>query len=378
MLAEVGYADALIAYEGSLGLTLIDGHLRAETTPDEEVPVLVLDVSDDEADKILATLDPLASMAGRDNEKLSFLLDGINSESDHVSEMLRALAKGNYEPLTLLPPVLKDEIFDTGSAMNDVEKEGYEPTVQQGEVWSLGQHRLMCGNATSDEDVECLLDGESPNLLVTDPPYGVNYEPQWRTEKAEAGYFIHPAKRLGKVTNDDRADWSEAWELFPGAVVYCYAAAGDLVIDSGTALKNAGFGIRAGIIWRKANFPISRGPYTYQHENIWYAVRKGMTASWIGPSNASSVWEIKLDPNVAPDAPDGGHSTQKPLECMERPIRYHTGDVYDPFVGSGTTIIAAERLGRRCYAMEIEPRYCDVVIQRWEDYTGGKACLLSQ
>lgn len=145
MLAEVGYADALIAYEGSLGLTLIDGHLRAETTPDEEVPVLVLDVSDDEADKILATLDPLASMAGRDNEKLGSLLDGITSESDHVSEMLRALAKGNYEPLTLLEPDPPDEGFDADEAMDDVEADDYEPTVQRGEVWSLGDTASCAG-----------------------------------------------------------------------------------------------------------------------------------------------------------------------------------------------------------------------------------------
>ena len=378
MLAEVGYADALIAYEGSLGLTLIDGHLRAETTPDEEVPVLVLDVSDDEADKILATLDPLASMAGRDNEKLGSLLDGINSESDHVSEMLRALAKGNYEPLTLLEPDPPDEGFDADEAMDDVEADDYEPTVQRGEVWSLGQHRLMCGDATSEEVVLVLLDGNIPNLMITDPPYGVNYDPNWRNEAYEAGQLAYAASRVGLVTADTRTDWSDAWRLFPGDVAYCWSAPGADCIVSGLALQSAGFEIRASVMWRKPHFPISRGHYTFQHEACWYAIRKGRQAAWIGPANASTVWDISLDKNVSPDAPDGGHSTQKPLECMERPISYHDGDVYDPFVGSGTTIIAAERLGRRCYAMEIEPRYCDVVIQRWEDYTGGKACLLSQ
>ena len=363
VLAEVGYASALIARETGDGLMLVDGHLRAETTPDAEVPVLVLDINEAESDLLLATLDPLAAMAGQNEDRLAGLLETVSSSSDTVNALLQTLVNG-YEPLTIPEPEPPDEGFDVGDALADVDADEYEPTVQRGDVWSLGRHRLMCGDATSEGNVVALMDGQTPTLMVTDPPYGVSYEPEWRG----AG-----GRRVGKVTGDDRADWSNAWRLFPGDVAYCWSASAADCIVSGLALQSAGFEIRASVIWRKPHFPISRGHYTFQHEPCWYAVRKGRQAAWIGPANASTVWDISLDKNVSPDAPDGGHSTQKPLECMERPISYHDGDVYDPFVGSGTTIIAAERLGRRCYAMEIEPRYCDVAIKRWEDYTGQKA-----
>jgi len=131
------------------------------------------------------------------------------------------------------------------------------------------------------------------------------------------------------------------------------------VILTGYALQQAGYEIRNQIIWRKPHFPISRGHYTYQHEPCWYGVKKGRTAHWVGDHNASTVWEIALDKNV-----EGGHSTQKPLECMARPIRNHEGDVYEPFVGSGTTMVAAEQAGRACYGMEIEPKYIAVTLER--------------
>jgi len=372
VLAEVGYADALIARETPEGLMLVDGHLRAETTPDSEVPVLVLDINEAEADLMLATLDPLAAMAGRDEERLNELLETVTSDNATVNALLQTLANG-YEPLTIPDPEPKDEGFDIDDAMDDAEADDYEPIVKRGEVWSLGRHRLMCGDATSEDNVLVLLDGNIPNLMITDPPYGVDYDPNWRNEAYEAGQLEYSASRVGLVTDDKRTDWSDAWRLFCGDVVYCWSAAGALQLRSGLALQSAGFEIRASVMWRKPHFPISRGHYTFQHEPCWYAVRKGRQASWIGPANASTVWDISLDKNVSPAAPDGGHSTQKPLECMERPMSYHEGDVYDPFVGSGTTIIAAERLDRRCYAMEIEPRYCDVAIKRWEDYTGLKA-----
>ena len=368
VLAEVGYADALIARETPDGLMLVDGHLRAETTPDADVPVLVLDIDEAEADLMLATLDPLAAMAGRDEERLTELLSTVSSDNATVNALLQTLADG-YEPLTIPEPDPPDEGFDVDDALDDAEADDYEPTVQRGEVWSLGQHRLMCGDATSEDNVVALMDGQTPTLMVTDPPYGVDYQPAWRTANVLSGF---KGGRLGKVTGDDRADWSDAWRLFPGDVAYCWSAPAADCIVSGLALQSAGFEIRASAMWRKPHFPISPGHYTFTHEPCWYAVRKGRQAAWIGPANASTVWDISLDKNVSPDAPDGGHSTQKPLECMERPISYHDGNVYDPFVGSGTTIIAAERLGRRCYAMEIEPRYCDVAIKRWEDYTGEK------
>ena len=238
--------------------------------------------------------------------------------------------------------------------------------VALGQVWLCGRHRLGCGDCTDEQVVAAVLAGTVPRLMVTDPPYGVNYAPEWRNEAAAQGKLSYAARRTGHVVNDDTVDWSPAWRLFPGAVAYTWSPAGDHVIETGVALQSAGFLIRNQIIWRKPHFPISRGHYTYQHEPCWYAVRKGAKAYWIGDANASTVWEVALDPNV-----EGGHSTQKPLECMARPIRNHDApDVYDPFLGSGTTLVACENLSRRCYALDIDPAYVAVALHRWSTLTG--------
>jgi DNA modification methylase len=236
-----------------------------------------------------------------------------------------------------------------------------------GQVWELGDHRLVCGDCTDEMVVDAVLQGDIPALMVTDPPYGVNYDPEWRNKAAEAGFLSFAPQRTRTVSNDDRFDWSDAYLLFPGDVAYTWSPPGDHVILTGLALQKADFQIRNQIIWVKPHFPISRGHYTYQHEPCWYGVKKGRKSYWIGDNNASTKWEIALDKNI-----EGGHSTQKPLECMARPIRNHQGDVYDPFVGSGTTVIACERLSRRCYAIDIDPAY----FQRWHDLTGKEPKLL--
>jgi len=204
--------------------------------------------------------------------------------------------------------------------------------------------------------------------MVTDPPYGVEYDASWRTEVGINAPGQRP--RVGKVSNDDRIDWTSAWDLFGGNVIYCWHA-GRHAGEVQRSLESAGFQIRSQIIWAKRNFAISRGAYHWMHEPCWYAVRKGTKASWRGGRKQTTVWDdITLDANVV-----GGHSTQKPVALMARSIANHAGDVYDPFAGSGTSLIAAETLGRRCLAAEIEPRYCDVIVLRWEQFTGRRASV---
>ena len=242
-----------------------------------------------------------------------------------------------------------------------------EPKTKTGDLYVLGNHRLLCGDATKKEDVERLMDGQAPYLMVTDPPYGVEYDPKWRQDAAEAGHLAYAARRIGRVVSDDRVDWTDAWKLSPTRVVYCWHADRHASVVQ-SSLENAGFIIRCQVIWSKSNFPISRGHYHWRHEPCWYAVKKDATAQWIGNRKQTTVWEINLDKNV-----DGGHGTQKPVLCMEIPIKNHNGDVYDPFIGSGTTLIACEKTNRKCYGMEIDPHYCDVIVKRWEDYTGKTA-----
>ncbi|WP_245584053.1 site-specific DNA-methyltransferase [Rubritepida flocculans] len=243
------------------------------------------------------------------------------------------------------------------------------PVARPGDLWLLGRHRLLCGDATSAADVARLLDGARPHLMVTDPPYGVNYDPEWRNE---AG--VSATMRTGRVANDDRADWREAWALFPGDVAYVWHAG----VHARTAIESleaAGFAIRSQIVWAKSRFVLGRGDYHWQHEPCLYAVRKGATGHWQGARDQATLWSIATggDEDAATI-----HGTQKPVECMRRPMLNNSapGDaVYEPFCGSGSAIIAAETTGRLCYAMEIDPRYVDVAVQRWQVFTGRAATL---
>lgn len=195
------------------------------------------------------------------------------------------------------------------------------------------------------------------------------------------------AHKMGKVENDDRADWTPVWQAFPGDVAYVWhGGLKSSVVQA--SLEHAGFEMRAQIIWAKDRLVLSRGDYHWQHEPCWYAVRSNQKGQRTADRKPSTIWRIPTPINLQ-DAPpeastvweipsrdDAGHShgTQKPVECMARPIRNHTApEVFDPFCGSGSTLIAAEMYGRRCYAIELIPSYVQVAIDRWEAFSGQKA-----
>ncbi len=235
-----------------------------------------------------------------------------------------------------------------------------------GDVWELGSHRIAVGDSTMPAVVAALLDGAAPQLMVTDPPYGVSYDPTWRHR---AG--VNRSRRRGKVANDERADWGPAWGLFRGHIAYVWHGA----LHSTTvaqSLQKHGFTIRSQIIWAKERLVIGRGDYHFQHEPAWYAVRdKGR---WTGDRKQTTLWTI---PNRDQDAKTT-HGTQKPVECMRRPMLNNSDPgeaVYDPFLGSGTTLIAAESSGRIALGIEIDPLYVDVAIRRWQAFAGAVAVL---
>jgi len=217
--------------------------------------------------------------------------------------------------------------------------------VKSGDLWQIGEHRLLCGDSTKKEDVARVMGNDKPLLMVTDPPYGVEYE-----------------SKKGAVTNDDRSEWKESYDLFQGAVAYVWHGERSS-LDVGINLRDSGFEIRARVIWVKPSITMGRGHYHFQHEGAWYAVRKGNKSGWIGDHKQSSVWQIDRDDKL--------HPTVKPLECMARPIRNHEGDVYDPFLGSGTTMVACQNLNRKCRGIEISPDYCAVILQRMTDAFPG-------
>ena len=246
------------------------------------------------------------------------------------------------------------------------------PVTVEGDVWQLGRHRIICGSSTEADTVGKVLNGVEPHLMVTDPPYGVEYDASFRNGIKRADGSIVGARAVGKVLNDDKADWREAWELFNGDVAYVWHAGvhAGTVADSLTACDLL---IRSQIIWAKNQMAIGRGDYHWQHEPCWYAVRKGRKGHYDGGRKQTTLWQIDK-----PRKSETGHSTQKPVECMKRPIENNSSPgqaVYEPFSGSGTTIIAAEMTGRHCHAVELSPAYVDVAVKRWQDFTGQQATL---
>ena len=251
-----------------------------------------------------------------------------------------------------------------------------EPKTKPGDVWVLGRHRLVCGDSTVATDVEKALGGVVPHLMVTDPPYGVEYDPSWRSR------VLGGECAEGKVLNDDRADWSEVWALFPGDVAYVWHSDiyAPVVAES---LRKCGFSLRAMVVWVKTNPVIGRGHYHWQHEPCWYAVREGKTGHWNGDRKQTTVWSIPNMHRTQGNVDDGKtqHGTQKPVECMRRPIENNSSPgqaIFEPFAGSGTTIIACEQTGRSCHAIELNPAYCDLIVARWEKFTGKEATLEQQ
>jgi DNA modification methylase len=375
-IREFGFVNPiLVGVDG--GIIAGEGRFRAALTLGmREVPVIVLEHLSEIQRRALAIADnQLALNAGWDEEMLREQLRALQDQDFNLDllgfddqELACQLANQDAAGLTD-----EDEVPDVPAA----------PVTRPSDLWLLGSrkgrpHRLLCGDATTSLDTTRLLAGEQlPFLMVTDPPYGVDLEPEWREQ---AG--LNPRTRQGgKVANDDRIDWSEAWALFPGDVAYVWHA-GIHAAEVALGLQTCGFQIRSQIIWVKQHFAISRGAYHWLHEPCWYAVRKGQTGHWRGGRKQTTVWEVaNLNPFGGAGAVENeatGHGAQKPVEIMRRPILNHTrpGEAcYEPFLGSGSTLIAAESTGRICYGMEIDPRYVDVAVLRWQRFTGQQAVL---
>jgi DNA modification methylase len=348
---------------------LVAGHARVAAGAKLRLPSIPVVVarcwSDDEKRAYRLADNQLAARASWDPEQLG--------------KELRDLKFGEFD-LGLIgfePDQLDKFLGDLGSnGLTDpdsVPELPEQPVTRPGDVWSLEDHRIGCGDSTSATIVAQVLEGSRPHLMVTDPPYGVGYDPSWRADQN------HSAGKLaqGRVFNDDRADWRDAYALFPGDVAYIWYGAlrGDVVA---TGLAACGFQLRAQIVWAKQHFTLSRGDYHWKHETCWYAVRDGKTSHWQGGRKQTTLWEI---PNNNPFGngqreESSGHGAQKPVECMRRPIANNSRPgqaIYDPFLGSGTSLIAAEMSGRVCYGLELDPSYVDVIVRRLQRFTGRDA-----
>lgn len=368
-IKEFGWTNPLLIDETD---GVIAGHgrlLAARKLGHAEVPCIVLDGLTDAQKRALVIADnKLALNAGWDAAMLSSEVAGLGEDGFNLS----LLGFSDDELAGLL--------VDKTEGMTDPD-ETPEPPANPvsvlGDVWLLGRHRIVCGDSTDADTVAKCLNGVVPHLMVTDPPYGVEYSAGWRNEampsKNDSARRKDGAGRAtGAVLNDDKADWSEAWALFPGDCVYIWHA-GNMAHVVAESLIKTGFDIRAQIIWAKSQFVIGRGHYHPHHEPCWYAVRKkqGATGHWQGDRKQSTLWQIDK-----PQKSETGHSTQKPVECMKRPMENNSSAgqaVYEPFSGSGTTIIAGEMTGRAIHAIELNPAYVDVAVKRWQDFTGQQA-----
>ncbi len=321
-----------------------------------EVPVIVLaSLSEVQRRQLVLADNRIAMNAGWDLDMLKLELTDLKSLGADLSTL-------GFDPKELAAALNPDSpgLIDE----NEVPEAQEVATSAPGDIWCLGPHRLACGDATDSGVVSALLAGCVPQLMVTDPPYGVEYDPEWRHRRG-----VNKSERRGKIQNDGQADWSAAWALFPGEIAYVWHGAlrSTIVAES---LYKSGFSIRAQIIWAKERLVMSQGDYHWQHEPCWYAVRK--KGNWMGDRKQTTLWEI---PSGGQDA-ETRHATQKPVECMRRPMLNNSSPgqaVYEPFSGSGSTLIAAQSSGRVCYAVEIDPIYVDVAIRRWEAFCGEQA-----
>ena len=232
----------------------------------------------------------------------------------------------------------------------------------------LALTELAVADSTDPSTVAAVLGGVRPRLMATDPPYGVEYDPSWRHRAGVKSIF---SNRKGPKRRTSRLE--SGMGLIPGHIAYVWHGALHATTVAESLVRN-GFAIRAQIIWAKERLVIGRGDYHWQHEPCWYAVRK--KRNWTGDRKQTTLWSIS---SGAQDT-ETGHGTQKPVECMRRPMLDNSspGDaVYEPFLGSGTTLIAAETVDRVCFAIELDPLYVDVAVRRWQSFTGGHATLLS-
>lgn len=419
MLDEVGYADAVAARETPDGLVLVDGHARQQiAAPDDLIPTLILDVDEEEAGKLLLTLDPITAMAEGDRARITALIDAAritDQRAEAVLDLLRRdyrLTAADAAPRDVTPPAPA------------------EPITRPGDLWLLDQHKLLCGDATNPDAWRRLMGGDGASCCFTDPPYGVAY----------AADGFSPIAGDDKQRQELIAFLQAAFEgiraqLLPAAAVYIWHASATRY-EFETAMRRAGLAEIQYLVWVKPALVLGHADYQWQHEPCFYGqaaggphppfygartettawfvtawdgdsedrpialspagveittgrdsiyvgdtppkgkkptlvhVEHGQAVELVRPADDSDVWLISRDGGKAQ------HPTQKPVALAARAILNSTlpGQiVIDGFMGSGSTLMAADLLGRRCYGMELAPEYCDVIVGRWEAATGRKA-----
>lgn len=359
LLREVGWVQRVIVNRTTGHI--VDGHARVELAlrrSESAVPVLYVELTEAEERLVLAALDPIGGLAGKDAAVLDELLQGVHTEDPALQELLDSLAGesasiGGTDGLT---------------DQDDAPEVQAEPVTKPGDVWVMGGHRLLCGDSTRIDELERLCEGHMVDMWLTDPPYNVAYE----------------GKTKAKLTIQNDAMGADTFRQFlrdayvaadavmkPGAVFYIWHADLEGYNFRGAAI-DSGWQVRQCLVWKKQTLVMGRQDYHWRHEPCLYGWKEGAGHLWASDRKQTTILEFDRPSRNAE------HPTMKPVALFEYQMLNNTkgGDiVLDSFGGSGTTLIAAEKNGRIARLMELDPRYCDVIVRRWQAFTGKAATL---
>jgi len=379
-IKEFGWRQAIVVDKDGV---IICGHTRllaAKKLGLKQVPIHVAD------NLTPAQVKAYRLMDNRSHEETEWDLELLGPELEELHALDFDLELTGFDPHEIDDFLSDPDVDDRANLVPPVPE---HPTTKPGDLWLCGKHRILCGDATAPDDVARLCGKSAPLVLITDPPYGISLDSEWRDRAglnqhgpAEPSYMKRRIQghTQTSISGDTIADWSPAFELVPSLQVAYLWHASMYTREVLNGLERIGFVNFQQIIWRKTVPAFTRTHYFFQHEPCWYARKKN--APWYGKKGGGNVtvWDA-----ASPKMIMGGskeekfdHPTQKPLELMRRPILNHTkrgAVVYDPFLGSGTTLMAAEVTERVCYGIDIDPRYADVAVLRWQQYTGQQATL---
>lgn len=359
-LVEFGYVAPVII---NADMTVIGGHQRLKVLKELGYTEIECNVVDLDKDKEKALNIALNKITGEwDNAKLEELLAELKETNidmdmtgfsfDEVDNMLKDITGS------------KEDDFDVDQALNEIE----EPTSKPGDVWILGRHRLMCGNSTQKEDVMRLMNNQEADMILTDPPYNVDY--------------VGKTSEALKIENDNMNEtefynflidaFRNMFESVKyGGSIYVFHADTE-GLNFRNAFKAVGFKLAQCLVWVKNTFVMGRQDYQWRHEPILYGWKEGAGHYFVDNRKQSTVLEFDKPSRNAE------HPTMKPIDLLVYLIKNSSKEndiILDLFGGSGSTLIAAEQIQRTCYTMELDPKYCDVIIRRWENLTGQKAIL---
>jgi len=369
---EIGFIKSVTV--NRLSGLIVDGHERVmqavesqKENPDLLIDVEFVELTPGEEAKALAVLDASSELAEVDPEQITALLDVADFDDGLLKELAESLKPDDDQ--------IDIDLVDVEPQLDRIDELQEKYKCKTGDVWLIKgkqNHKLMCGDCKDEGNVTRLMDRSNAELMVTDPPYNVEYEGNF----IQSGKILKKEQQMwrGGIANDNLNDFDE-WLtsvykccdniLSEGAAIYIWHPSGEQAKHFWRAWPFDKWHFQVDLVWNKTSLIIARWDYKPQHEPCMYGW-KGKNRKWIGPSNEPTVWDIPRQQGASGDART--HPTQKPLECMARPIRNHKANlIYDPFCGSGTTMVAAEQLNRRCYGMEISPKYCAIVLQRMVD-----------